>query len=160
MSEKTTQEEVITLKLAKNIEAKDGKVMTIGSTSKKLGGLTDEQFSKMREFGVKIAKNVGIEEDTDIVKECFADEEFQKELGIDSEFCNEYWYIRREFEIAKYFAMKKDIFDDVLELMNSSLKEGIQDSFKKNKVYKIDLTVDELKEFVLDFETVKEELGL
>lgn len=160
MSNKVTQEEVITLKLAKNIEAKEGKVMTIGSTSKKLGGLTDEQFTQMRAFGVEIAKQVGIEEDTDIVKECFADEEFQKELGLESEFCNEYWYIRREYEIAKYFAMKKDIFEEMLEMMNESLKEGVKDSFKKNKVYKMDLTVQELKNFVSDFDTIKEELGV
>lgn len=160
MSKKVTQEEVITLKLAKNVEARQGKIMTIGSTSKKLGGLTDEQFAQMREFGVEIAKQVGIEEDTDIVKECFADKEFQKELGLESEFCNEYWYIRREYEIAKYFAMKKEIFNEVLELMNDSLKEGVKDSFKKNKVYQMDLTVQELKEFVLDFETIKKELGV
>ena len=48
---KATQEEVITLKIAKNMEAKNGKVLTIGSTSKKLGALTDEQYIQMRAFG-------------------------------------------------------------------------------------------------------------
>ena len=158
---KATQEEIITLKIAKNMEAKNGKVMTIGSTSKKLGALTDEQFSKMRTFGIGVAKQVGIEENTDIIKETFADEDFQKELKIESEFCNEYWYIRREYDIAKYFAMKKDIFDEIVELMTESLKEGVQDSFKENKVYKfVDITNDEIKDFIVDFDTIKEELGL
>lgn len=157
-----TQEEVIAIKIAKNFESKNGKIMSIGSTSKRLGGLDDEKFKIMREFGIKIAKQVGIEESTDIVKDTFEDEDFQKELGIESKYCNEYWYVRREYDISKYFDMKKDMMEEILEIMLEGLKKGIEDNFKKGKFYKVDedTEIKDLKEYILNFKNLKEELGL
>lgn len=155
-----SQEHITCIKIAKNYECKNGKTISIGNTTKRLGGLNEEQFQCMRSFGIEVAKQVGIDENSEIVKEIFGDESFQEELNIDSKFCNEYWYVRREFEVAKYFALKKDIMDELLEIMVSELKEGIKDSFNEKKVYKLDITVDELKKFIVDYETLKKELGL
>lgn len=157
-----TQEEIIAIKIAKNVEAKNGKIMSIGSTSKRMGGLDGEKFEKMRKFGIEVAKQVGIEESTDIVKDTFNDEEFQEELGIESQFCNEYWYVRREYDISKYFEMKKDMMEDILEIMLEGLKEGIEDNFKKGKIHKVeeDTEIKDLKEYILNFKDLKKELGL
>lgn len=157
----SSQEEVITIKMAKNIEEVNGKIFTIGSTSKKIGGLNEEEVKEMRDFGIEIIKKGGFqEENSEVIRACLEDEDFQKELGLESQYVPELWYIKREFDIARYFSTRKEIMDDILELMVETMHEGIKDPFKEGKVYKNDLTIKEVKDFIKNFDELKKELGI
>lgn len=155
----STQEEIITIKLCKNMQNKEGKPFKVGNVEKMLGGLTPEKFEAMHTYGVEIAKKVPVTLSASEVQEVFKDKDFQKELGLESEFCNEYWYVRREYEISKYFATRKDIQEEIIEIMIESLKAGVKDEYSE-KIFKKDTTVDNVLKYIVDFDKIKEELGL
>ena len=40
------------------------------------------------------------------------------------------------------------------------MHEGIKDSFKEGKIYKNDLTIEQVKDFIKDLDELKKELGI
>lgn len=155
-----SQEEIITIKLGKNFQDKMGSEKTIGGISKRLGALSDEEFEEYRQKGVNLIKKESslLTESFEVVKEVLEDEDFQEVLEIDSPFQAGLWHVRREHDIAKYFAGKEAIKTELLGMMKEAFKEGLKDNYGNE--YKFDTTIVELESFIKDFEELQKELGV
>lgn len=162
-----TQEEVVCIQLAKNHGDIHGQEKKIGSKKIVLGKLTEEQRKEFHNKAVDIIKKGGEEllnlDGKTLIDEVLPQADIQAELGIDSEFVPQLWYIRRAYSIAKYFAQKDDATKNaLLEIFVQELHEGnIKESFGgKTTKYKLETTVEELLDLIEDFEELKDELGL